>query len=84
MAMWGRKVTFVNLSCRSASNLAFRALTLAIFLEIPLKAYADPGSGLLLWQVAGAFFVGLVYQVRKFFQGPKQKFKPEGKAEKRR
>jgi len=78
----GSKSTIVKLSRQSASNLALRALTLAIFLEIPLKAYADPGSGLLLWQVAGAFFVGLVYQVRKFFQGPKQKFKPEEKAEK--
>jgi hypothetical protein len=48
-------------------NPIYRALTLMVFLEIPLKAYADPGSGLLLWQVAGAFFVGLVYQVRKFF-----------------
>ena len=74
----GSKSTIVKLSRQSASNLALRALTLAIFLEIPLKAYADPGSGLLLWQVA----VGLVYQVRKFFQGPKQKFKPEEKAEK--
>jgi hypothetical protein len=29
--------------------------------------YADPGSGLLLWQLAGAFFLGIAYQVRKFF-----------------
>lgn len=41
--------------------------TLLVFLEAPLKAYADPGSGLLLWQVAGAFFLGVLYQVRKFF-----------------
>jgi hypothetical protein len=38
---------------------------------MPLRAalllYADPGSGLLLWQLAGAFFLGIVYQVRKFF-----------------
>ena len=33
--------------------------------EVPLKAYADPGSGLLLWQVAAAAFLGVVYQARK-------------------
>lgn len=62
----------MSISGRS-SNLTFRVLTLMVFLEIPLKAYADPGSGVLLWQVAGAFFLGLVYQVRKFFGGRKDK-----------
>ncbi len=52
---------------RPSTHTAFRILTLLIFLEAPLRAYADPGSGLLLWQLAGAFFLGLVYQVRKFF-----------------
>jgi hypothetical protein len=27
--------------------------------------YADPGSGLLIWQIVGAFFLGCLYQVRK-------------------
>ena len=54
-------------SFQPSPNAVYRALTLMVFLEIPLKAYADPGSGLLLWQVAGAFFLGVVYQVRKFF-----------------
>lgn len=27
--------------------------------------YADPGSGLLLWQVLVAAFLGVLYQVRK-------------------
>ncbi len=49
------------------TRTAFRVVLLLVFLEIPLKAYADPGSGLLLWQLIGAFFLGLVYQVRKFF-----------------
>jgi type IV secretory pathway TrbD component len=48
-------------------RLSIALSTLLVFLEIPLKAYADPGSGLLLWQVAGAFFLGVVYQIRKFF-----------------
>jgi hypothetical protein len=54
-------------SYRPPPNAFYRALTLLVFLEIPLRAYADPGSGLLLWQVAGAFFIGVLYQVRKFF-----------------
>ena len=33
--------------------------------EVPLKAYTDPGSGYLIWQVLAAGFVGLVFQVRK-------------------
>jgi len=28
--------------------------------------YTDPGSGLLIWQLAGAFFVGCLYHLRKF------------------
>jgi len=31
-----------------------------------LALYTDPGSGLLMWQLAGAFFVGCLYHVRKF------------------
>jgi hypothetical protein len=60
-------------SLRPAPHLALRVLTLLIFLEMPLKAYADPGSGLLLWQLAGAFFLGVIYHVRKFFSDRKNK-----------
>jgi hypothetical protein len=51
---------------RHRAHLVSRALALLILAIVPLKAYADPGSGLLIWQMAGAFFVGCVYQVRKF------------------
>ncbi len=40
--------------------------------------YADPGSGELLWQLVGAFFVGLLFYLRRFaawispHRGPKQ------------
>ncbi len=51
---------------RLSANTLFRVATLLVFLEAPLKAYADPGSGLLLWQLAGAFFLGMIYQVKKF------------------
>lgn len=46
---------------------AAAALILMIFAEVPLKAYADPGSGLLVWQIVGAFFVGSAWQIRRFF-----------------
>jgi hypothetical protein len=48
-------------------DLLYRTLAVSLAVVIPLKAYTDPGSGILLWQVAGAFFVGCAYQVRKFF-----------------
>lgn len=28
--------------------------------------YADPGSGALLWQLVGSFFIGLLFYVRRF------------------
>lgn len=37
-----------------------------IFIERPLQAYADPGSGLLMWQVLAAVVIGAGYQVRRF------------------
>lgn len=58
---------------RPSPNLLLRVLTLLVFLEAPLKAYADPGSGLLLWQLAGAFFLGVAYHIRKFFADRKNK-----------
>jgi hypothetical protein len=36
-----------------------------VFVERPLHAYADPGSGLLMWQLLGAVFLGAIYQVRR-------------------
>jgi hypothetical protein len=49
-----------------SSVLPYRVAALLIVAPVPLRAYMDPGSGMLLWQLAGAFFVGCVYQVRKF------------------
>ena len=28
--------------------------------------YADPGSGALLWQLIGSFFIGLLFYLRRF------------------
>jgi hypothetical protein len=47
------------------THLPYRVVALMIAGVIPLHAYADPGNGLLIWQIVGAFFVGCVYQVRK-------------------
>ena len=33
----------------------------------PAWGYTDPGSGLLLWQVVAAAFVGVLFQIRRFF-----------------
>ena len=58
---------------RPSPNAVGRVLALLVFLEIPLKAYADPGSGLLLWQIAGAFVMGVLFQVRQFFSRLRKK-----------
>lgn len=51
---------------RVAEPLLTALLAILFVGALPLKAYTDPGSGLLIWQMAGAFFVGCVYQLRKF------------------
>jgi uncharacterized membrane protein YgdD (TMEM256/DUF423 family) len=48
-----------------SAYLVFRALALLIVAAVPLRAYADPGSGWMLWQIGGAAFLGFIYQVRK-------------------
>jgi hypothetical protein len=53
------------------------ALTVALVFaaEQPLAAYADPGSGALLWQILVAAFVGAMFYLRKFttwFRGKKK------------
>jgi hypothetical protein len=50
-----------------SAHLLLPVVVLLLVVAFPLKAYADPGSGLMIWQIAGAFFLGCVYQVRKFF-----------------
>lgn len=49
--------------------LSVRFCCILLFLialaEVPLKAYADPGSGILLWQILAAGFVGLMFRARR-------------------
>jgi hypothetical protein len=42
------------------------ALTVLIACEKPAYAYTDPGSALLIWQIAGSFLIGAAYYFRKF------------------
>ena len=42
-----------------------RVAALAVVTVWPAHAYIDPGNGLLIWQILGAFFVGCAYQLRK-------------------
>jgi hypothetical protein len=34
-------------------------------LAVPAYGYTDPGSGLMLWQVLGAVFIGLMFHARR-------------------
>jgi hypothetical protein len=59
-------MTTTQYSNRYPAYLVVRVLALLLVAAVPLKAYADPGSGWMLWQIGGAAFLGFVYQVRKF------------------
>ena len=49
-----------------SAHLLSRVVVLLLVAALPLKAYADPGSGIMLWQLGGAFLFGCLYHVRKF------------------
>jgi hypothetical protein len=34
--------------------------------EAPLRAYTDPGTGIMVWQILVAVAVGGLFQIRKF------------------
>jgi len=55
---------------KTHSGSAFWPGLILVLLVAPgaLRAYTDPGSGLLIWQIVGAFFAGGLYQLRKFFR----------------
>ncbi len=59
-------VTSGNYSTRSHKSSFYRALVLLLIPLVQLKAYADPGSGALLWQIGGAFVLGSIYRTRRF------------------
>ncbi|MCC6589396.1 MAG: hypothetical protein IT168_22040 [Bryobacterales bacterium] len=45
------------------SMMVFLFLLAAI--EAPVFAYGDPGTGLLLWQLAGAALLGVMFRLRR-------------------
>jgi hypothetical protein len=48
------------------SRQIIKLTALSIFvLPSMAHAYTDPGSGLLLWQLMGSFFIGLLFYVKK-------------------
>ena len=49
---------------------------LGILVETPAKAYTDPGTGALLWQMLVALFAGCLFYVRKFSFWFKNRKKP--------
>ena len=52
------------------------AVAVLLAVESPARAYTDPGSGALLWQILVAGFVGALFYVRKFtswLRGKKRK-----------
>lgn len=42
-------------------------MTLILLFALPsiAHAYTDPGSGFLLWQLLGSFFIGLLFYLRR-------------------
>ncbi len=49
-----------------AVSAAWWVLVLLVATEREAKAYTDPGTGALLWQMLAAGFVGLLFYFRKF------------------
>jgi hypothetical protein len=46
-----------------------------VFFEREAKAYADPGSGALLWQILVAGFLGSLFYVRRAVNWFREKFR---------
>lgn len=48
-----------------AYRVLFLVLLLGLMMEREAKAYTDPGSGILLWQVIASAFVAGLFYVRR-------------------
>ena len=55
------------------------ALFLFLAVPAPAHAYADPGSGLLLWQLLGSFLIGLSFYFRRILEFFKRLLTPHDK-----
>ena len=59
-----------------AFRVAILLLCLFVGFETEAKAYTDPGTGALIWQVLIAGFVGVMFYIRRiatFFSGFRKK-----------
>ena len=62
---------------RNAVRSCAFALILLVAFEKPAAAYADPGTGALLWQMLAAGFVGVIFYFRRITAWFKRKGKDE-------
>ena len=46
-------------------RLTWRLLYLCLLFPATAHAYSDPGSGIMLWQLAVSFFIGLAFNFRR-------------------
>ena len=65
----------VNQVCAKPVKLAVVLLALALAMPSDAHAYADPGTGALLWQTLVAGFIGGVFFFRQFVAWFKGKIK---------
>jgi hypothetical protein len=54
-----------------------RLITVAVISEQSLRAYTDPGSGTLVWQLLLGGLVGLSFELRRIKNWFSRKFKSE-------
>jgi hypothetical protein len=47
-------------------KLVLSVLYLCLLFPVNAHAYSDPGSGLMMWQLAASFFVGLLFYFKRF------------------
>jgi len=48
---------------------------LCLLFPVNAHAYSDPGSGLMLWQLAASFFVGLLFYIKRILSVVNRLFK---------
>ena len=55
-------------------RVLFIVLLAGLMFETEAKAYADPGSGILLWQVLVSVFVGALFYARRILDWGRQRW----------
>jgi len=60
-----------------ALSTVFLGILLSFATETQARAYTDPGSGALIWQILMASFVGAAFYIRRFTSWFRKKTKPD-------